>query len=399
MVVNLPRYNIKMYDITWNNVKTLSPRLIINKPTFTSSINSWPDMIRLDIAKTIDNTDYNWLMFIEITEYTNDNKTGRPLFAGSIEALPWTLDERKNTIGLECRGLHQRLSKIMYQDTWSLVFTKNDTVENILTDILDYANSQQQRLPVDYNGFIWSELWKVGVIDSQTVDIEFDKQTCLEAIISLFEAAWFHFIMTPDGTFRGGVISTTPDHALTLRKDAQSLTIKKRDLNWVINKVYVERKGGNVKDYEDSDSITKYWLREKYISKTDINDETTQDTFGNSYITDNKSPKREIQVKVNSKYDIASIFPWQTIKIRNLFSESSVTDTFEMLDIDWDNLIDIDWDTLYISGSPSVVSENLVENSQVIKTSYDWETMSLYVERYRSLPQLILWNSRWNIKK
>jgi len=391
MAVDTPRYNVKLYDITWNNVKTVAPRLILNKPTFSSSINSWPDMIKLEIAKEIDNEDYKDDMFIEITEYTDNNKVWRPLFGWMVESIPWTLSETRNTIGLECKWLHQMLSKVLYKSGTDYTFFKNDTVENILTDILSRFNWLQQRNPVNYNWFIGTELLKVWTIWNATVDMKFEDQTCLEAIISLFEYAWFYFVVTPDGYINAGVVSATPQHNLTLRKDVQSLTIKKRDLSGIINHLVLEANGGTIKEYTDSDSITAYWIRQSYEKKPDINNDATQDSYGNSIILENKDPKREITVKVNSKYDLSSIYPGQTIKIRNLFAQQTITDTFELLDIDWDNLLDIDWDVLYIKGTPTIISENLVENSQIIKTSYDWNTMTLNVERYVSLAKLILW--------
>lgn len=347
------KYNYKLYSLDGQTSKALSPKLITDSPVFSNSIDSWPDGITLKIPKTFDNTEFDWFDIIEIAEFSEENKTGRLLFAGSIESMPWQLNSTENTTWLECKWLHQLLSTIIYQSWWTRSFNKNDTLENVLTDIVDYFNSLQQRAPwVWYNGLIWSELIKIWTIEAKSININFDNNTCLEAIVKSTETAWLKFYISADWTINAFEKPSTPTHRFKLKIDAQSLNIKRKNKYELVNKLYLERNGGTVKTYEDATSQSVNWLREKYLSKTDINSEASQDQFWDQYILDNKDPLREITVVINNKYDLSSINPWDTISILN--------------------------------------SNETIQNVMILKTSYDWYFMTLNLEKYRSLWKILV---------
>lgn len=346
------KYSYKLYSIDGQTIKTLSQKLIIDKPQFVNSINSWPTWINLRIPLNFDTSELDWFAFIEISEYNEDNKAGRNLFAGSIESRPSVLDESQNITWLECKWLHTLLSKVYYKSWWSIIFSKNDTLNNIVTELVNYFNSLQQWNPwPSYNWFIGTDLIKVWTMPSKTVNLDFSYTNCLDALIEIFEAAWVQFYITPDWTINAFEKPTSPTHRFVLKNKAQNLEISNANKYELINKVYVERNWWTIKEYEDTTSQNTYWIREVKIDKTNIRDETTQDQFGNSYIEENKDPKREITVTINNKYDISSINPGETITLLNS---------------------DID-----------------IQNIQILRTSYNWDTMVLNLEKYKSLWKIL----------
>lgn len=343
-------YNIKVYDVVGNFITT------INKPlsgfSFSNSINSGVDNVTVNTEEPTESTTYDDASYIEITEYSESNKSGTSLFAGYVQSNPWQLTESQDTIGLECVGLHYLLSDIIYVDGASLTFNKSNTLENILTDIISVFNAEKQRNPpASYNGFIWSELIKLWTMPSVSIDIDFDKDNCLQSVIKCFEGAGLDFYIEPDGTIQAKEKPSEADHRLTLHKDIQTMTIKKEDKEDLINSIRVERSWGVVKLYEDATSISNYDKKQIYISETDIGNETTQDQFASKYLEDNKNPKREISIVVNNRYPIASIQPGDYIKVLNT--------------------------TLSIN------------NLKILKTSYNGNLMTLNIDKYVSLWQLL----------
>ena len=97
----------------------------------------------------------------------------------------------------------------------------------------------------------------------------------------------------------------------------------------------------------DATSQTDYGYIKKYIVQSWLVFQNSVDDYAANYIAKNKDPKRDMEIKVNQVYDILSINPWDTIKVRNL--------TYP------------------------------ITNAQIVRTSFDWVSIVLYVERYISV--------------
>jgi hypothetical protein len=94
---------------------------------------------------------------------------------------------------------------------------------------------------------------------------------------------------------------------------ANKQEVESMNLNYsiesIVNRIFVSRKDGTVKMYEDNISQGLYGIKEEYSNQQSIVDETTQDEFGNNYIAQYSNPKNASTVVVNSEYDIEKIEP------------------------------------------------------------------------------------------
>ena len=343
-------YNIKVYDIDGNIITTINKPL--SKFSFSNSINSGVDNITIDTKEPTNTTKFDWANFVEVREYSDQNKTWTPLFWGFIQSTPWLITENRDTIGLQCVWLHQMLSTVLYESWSSLTFNKSSNINTIITEIVWVFNSKQVwSPPVSYNGFIWASLIKVWTITAKNINVNFDKDTCLSAIIKCFEGSGLDFYIQPDWTLISKEKPMTPQHFLTMNKDVQNMTIKDNDKQDLVNYLRLERNGGTVVIYEDVTSQTTNWFFEIYLSKTDIVDSNTQDQFWDKYIADNKDPKKETTIEVNDRYDIASIEPGDYVKVLN--------------------------------------SELWIDNKKILKTTYNGDTITLNIDKYVSVWQLL----------
>ncbi len=91
-----------------------------------------------------------------------------------------------------------------------------------------------------------------------------------------------------------------------------------------------------------------------YQKKTDIEDLTSAYELGNKYIAEYKDWKEKTQIVINSKYDIESIKPWDTIQVKN-----------------------IDYSII---------------NLQIVKMSYTGDQITLDLEEYDSIWKEFLWD-------
>jgi hypothetical protein len=69
----------------------------------------------------------------------------------------------------------------------------------------------------------------------------------------------------------------------------------------MINKYYLRRNGWTEKIYQDSTSITNFNLKEKSESQTDLQNEATQDVYGNNTINNYAFERNEITITIKSQ--------------------------------------------------------------------------------------------------
>lgn len=97
--------------------------------------------------------------------------------------------------------------------------------------------------------------------------------------------------------------------------------------------------------FTNSGSITTYWEFEKYLENTNIWNYATADNYATSYLSKNSNPVKNIEITVNSFFDIASILPWFTVKVLNF--------------------------------------DYTIDNLQIFNISYNWDNITLNLEKYR----------------
>mgnify|MGYP007037205616 CR=1 FL=1 len=107
-------------------------------------------------------------------------------------------------------------------------------------------------------------------------------------------------------------ISSAPTHLLTYGKDIIQLTIPENTEN-IQNVVQVSYMDNNVETFTsiatDQASVDKYMHKETILSRSDLKDQTSADLYRDEYLQDNKDAKQNIQLVVNSLFDIEYLHP------------------------------------------------------------------------------------------
>jgi len=260
--------------------------------------------LSLQLNLNWDDTNISVGKIIKLYENDENTPSWQLIYTGIIQRLVRTLDVSSENITLEAIGLGGALSFLYYYDS-SYAFNKTGEPSTLIGGIITYFNTK-------YSGLI--SAWTLTSYWTNA-DIDFDYTSCLDWITQLKEASDQRFFIDQNGTFDFKEIPTTPTHYLTVAVDVERIVVPE-DILELTNKYILEYDGGT-NPYIDATSQTNYWLRELKDVKTELGNSTSADSVGNNYISKYKDPLKKITVTVNSNYDIETIKPWHTIKVRN----------------------------------------------------------------------------------
>lgn len=302
-------YNIKHLGKDRKEIKTLSPKLLKNDISYTANENWGQGRLTLPLDLPINDSSFTEGDYIDISSYTDEDKTGTKMYSGFIDKIVRTGKWSSANITLECLGIFWLLSDIVYKNGTDPSFTKNDTAKNILIDIITYFNSQMPVPLFDETG--------ADIEDNPTViNVKFDKDNCYNAFKKVAEVAGHSFYLWA----LGEVISTKQSSVvlpLTYKTNIEDIKIAE-DRNSIKNKLVLTSWALTPQTFEDTQSQTDYWLIEIYINNSDLGTDDTMTDFGNNYIEENKDPKSQIDITVNDKYPFFKIRPTDLIKVQNL---------------------------------------------------------------------------------
>ena len=296
------RYDIKAYTKEWIYITTINPNVVMNDISFSSNTNGGLWQLNLNLALSFWDTTFHWGEIIKVILYNERYKQGKQIYMGYVSQISRVYDTNKGYIKLVCLGVASLLTGILF--SWSY----NTTATNILNAIISEFNEH----------YTWN-LITVGQIDtySENINVEFkDGTSCQKAIEQVNEIANYYWFIDGEGKFYFRKKGTQTEHIMANKQEVESMNLN-YSIESLVNRVFVARKDGTVKMYEDNTSQSIYGVKEQYSQQQSIVDETTQDEFGNNYITQYSNPKNASTVVVNSEYDIESIEPWDTITIVN----------------------------------------------------------------------------------
>jgi hypothetical protein len=334
-------YQYKIYDKSNTLKKTLSNKSIMSDLSFSENINWWQWEISIDLDFPFSNNDFIQGDLVKIREFSNLNPNGRQIYFGRISKIVRTQNVNSEFITLICLWISTLLNEILF-DNAGKTFTLNQDPADTIKDIIDYANTK-------YNIFTY---WTNIETYWTNINIWFDYDDCFEAIKKTVETTDFRWYIDPLWEVYFKAKPITPTHRLTNTLDVEYID-RSENSEDVVNKIYVKYDWWEVTS-EDVTSQTTYWLRELREERTDLKNSSSAQEYADKYISKNKDPKPESKVVVNSKYDIATIKPWDTISILN----------FDF------------W----------------INNVQVLKTDYDWDKCNLTLERLYTFGDAVLWN-------
>ena len=302
-------YEIKVYDWTWKFKQQI--KSIYSSIEFQEELNGGQWNLNLEFDGSLD--DYQCSDIIEIRASWIGN-----LYTWIIEEIKIKEFKDNSILSVTLYGVFTALNDIHYKSWWSKTFTKTDNLWNIIKNIIDSFNTDYGALFGDTQILQTNLLRYTGdSIDLwPSLSISFENQNCLEAIKKVLEDSWFDFFISREWIVYVKQKSSQPTRYLTFAREIQNIdrTLDKKDM---VNKYYLSRVWNVEKTYSDVTAQNKFWLKEKQESKTDIQDETSQDTYGNQYIIDHKSEDNIVSIQTKKDLWALSLIPWNLISTNN----------------------------------------------------------------------------------
>ncbi len=336
----MKQYQLKVYSIAWTYKTTISQNKIFSEISFSSQINWWQGKLNINIALEFDNTDFDFWDVVKVYCYDDNHTTWKQIYLGFVNEINRIQSNNEIYIQISLIWMAWMLSNILFDSSWK-VFTKTDEPATILQSIIDYFNTQVGGNWISYTTSWWTLIWSTATevigrwswtedyistwdvsswwsIDTYWTDVslDFNYDSCWTAIKKVAEITNFRWYVDWTWMFYFKPKPTTITHSFTNQRNLDEIKWDEPRTS-IINKLYLERDWGTIKTYEDITSQTTYWIMEKKESKTDLQNETSQDEFWNNYIDENKLAKKQIKLTINSNYDLETIQVWETIRVNN----------------------------------------------------------------------------------
>ena len=297
------RYEIKVFDKTWSYKTTINPNVVMNDVSFTETTNWWQWQMILNLALDFWDTTFHWWEIIKVILYSERYKQWKQIYYWYVSQVSRIYDINKWYIKLICLWIWSLLTKIIY--SWDYSWT----AEDLLTAIITKFNTE----------YSWN-LITIWTIDEYewTINVSFNNDiTCSKAIDKIREVCDYYRFVDSEWVFTFKQKTSWTNHILANQQAVESIELN-YNIESMCNKLYLARKDWTIKTYEDSDSQNAYWLKEKYMQQTSLENSSTQDDYWTSYINQYSNPKNASTIVVNSEYNIESIIPWDTITVVNV---------------------------------------------------------------------------------
>lgn len=323
-------FNYKVYWLDWAYKFTINEKTIKSDINFTANENSWQWQLRLLMDLNFEN---NQIINTDIIKIYKETIL---IYTWIVQDVFRKINNNFEEIELPLLWLWTISTYILYQDTWNYSFNKNQDPSQTIKDIIDYINTVYTAGWLSYDTSI-ETYWT-------SVSIDFENDTCFKALKKCIEATDFKLFIDKDWKvyFKSKPVNVI--HKITVWKDIEQINLEE-DSEKLVNKLILKRKSWTT-NYENTTSQTNYWLKEKYLSKSDLADIWSANEFWNNYITENKDPKQKTKIILNKNYDLESIKILDTIKVLNF--------------------------------------NYLIDNLQVVKYSYSVDKISLELETFDS---------------
>ena len=367
-------YDGATYKATWSDE-------VLNEPQFRNVINGGPGeiIIRLnrgfdsfgeDVDVKLNNRVELW---ISDRQYLNGHllykgfiSGYRPVFQGNIEFVEITVLSYVFELGYYILRTGAGVTTIEYS---------NDTKvggwdpAEILRDVIDKYPAHVRTL--NYSA--------TSIQDTNTtVSYTFKANTvreCIDKIIELAPIGWYWRI-DPDSLIYFEPYNATSDHSFTIGTHINQMETWRR-IEDVVNQIYftgnsTEAGTGLYRVYQNAGSISSYGRHAIHMVDGRVTLSTTADTMANRTINNKKDPEIRTRLTIlddngdleNRGYDIESIKPGDTMKIRNI--KGSVK-TLSL----WDQFVwDVDiWDQTLTTTAADVI--------QILQIEYHLDSLVL----------------------
>lgn len=328
-------YVYKVYENDGTTLlKTWEGNVVVSLPTFNAQMKGGYGNCSLRLKLPFDDFDEGTSIaygnIVKIYEVDTDNVNGRIIYTGYISQYNPFFDNNKEGVNIELLGLVSLLTRDYYKNgaTYAVTETSQDP-STIFQNIITQANSVLPGTPFSYSA---STISTTG----QSVTYTYTARKWVDALQDTFDligGGWFWYIGA-DGSVYLKQKPSSATHTFTIGKDIIAMSVVKSGEK-LINEAYIDYNGGNTSD-TDATSQTNYGKHAKYINDQSTTDATTAGNIVQTNVDDNKELKISASIVINDTYDIESIKPGDTCKIRNLpTSSSTFTDNMQIVRINY----------------------------------------------------------------
>lgn len=317
-------YQVKVYDIDGDYLKTFKPSQIMSDVAFTSKINGGQGQLNITLNLPIDDFDeggsVDHMNFVRVYEIDDENSPEpRLIYTGFVSKYTPFFREGDEGVTLTCLGLATLLNFDYYRDADYTVSHSTEDPKDIIEAIVDHFNSVYAGSWITYAG---GQMTAVGT----TVTYEFVDKTWFRAIKKAYELSgenrWWYIDQAGEVHFKEKPASAT--HIFTLGHDCDEGEVEK-DNEKIVNQFQLRYDDPlQTADFSDATSQTNYGRRGKVQQDQRITTAATRDQRGNQQIEDNKNPIVRARLSINTNYDIETIKPGDTCVVLNKKKDSTI---------------------------------------------------------------------------
>lgn len=365
----IKKYEFKLYTRQWNFKKQINPRVISGNLSFSEQLDWGQGDLNLKIYDKIE--DYQTSDIIEIREISEVGLWVSATYTGIIENIGITETREQVVLDIELLGVFTVLWDIYYHD-WenNKVFTKTDTIENIINDIISKFNGRYGTLSDTQN--LWSNMITTEIeAGTPTVSISFSNHTCLTAIEKVLENTGYNWYVNQYWILYITSKDNQRDITLTFMKEITNIH-REITKNEMVNTLFLHRNWWTGIVYEDTPAKALFWPKEKYVSDTAINDVSTQNIKGSEYIEKHKYEK--ITAKIDMKPQMSGICiitkPSLEIDLIQYLDPTAIDPTAIWL-MPWDKI-------------STMNTKNMIESQAILKIDKSIDQWIIYLWDYIS---------------
>lgn len=366
-------YSLGVYVTTWVTD-------VINEPAFTSNINSGAGQLVIQLGRDFDDfgedDDVKLNNKVDCWVVDKEAPNGSLLYSGYISGYKPIIEKAKEYVEVTLFSYASEFSRMMLRDgsgNTTIAYSSYDP-SNMLKDIIDKYRAQGGTINYSANSI---------AITNTTSSYTFNTNTTKEAvdkIIELCPVGWYWYV-DPNNTIYLQPNNVQADHTFTLGLEVESLATFRR-VEDLVNRVLFTGGGSPplFLKYENTGSQAQYGLYEKKYVDQRVTSSATASTISNRIIDAQKDPEIRSRYEIvdgngpgRFGYDIESIRPGQSLKIRNLRTGTRSSSLWDVAF--WDTDV---WDQTLSSAAADVI--------QILSIQYKPD--SIILDASSRLPQI-----------
>lgn len=367
-------YEGSTYKKTWSDD-------VISEPSFKLTINGGGSNLNITLARRFDDfgedDDVKINNRVDVYCVDRDAPNGVLIYSGYISGYEPVVDDTVEKLEIVLFPYVQELSRMVLKDSsgnTTITYSSTDPAD-MLIDIMDKYRSL-------LGGSITYTATSIAKTNT-TVTYTFNTNTikeCVDKIIELCPVGWYWYV-DPNNVMYLQPRNIFATHSFSLGLEVKSLRTFRR-VEDLINRVLFTGGGSPplFRKYENTGSQTQYGLYEKKVVDQRVTVAATAATISNRLIDQFKDPEIRSRFVIidnngnNSRgYNIESIKPGQTLKIKNLRSDVQAVSDWDVAE--WD--VDV-WDQSLATSAADVI--------QILSIDYKADNVTL--EASSRLPQI-----------